>query len=244
MNTREAGHLIDISGMPVHVVRKDIKNLHVGVYPPSGRVRVAAPMRLDDDAVRLAVISRLGWIHRKQAEFERQDRQSLREFVTGESHYFEGQRYRLDVTERDGPPSVRLLNNTTMGLSVRPGSDRKIREAAFHGWYRVHLRGRLPALVAKWEPVIGERVAEVRIRKMKTRWGTCNREDRRIWLNLELVKKPASCLEYILVHEMVHLLERGHNDRFRDLMDRFMPKWRIHRDELNRAPLAHAEWTY
>ena len=244
MNTREAGHLIDISGMPVHVVRKDIKNLHVGVYPPSGRVRVAAPPRLDDDAVRLAVISRLGWIRRKQAEFERQDRQSLREFVTGESHYFEGRRYRLDVTERSGPPTVHLINNTTMGLSIRPGSDRKTREAALHRWYRLRLRGRLPALLEKWEPVVGERVTEVRIRKMKTRWGTCNREAGRIWMNLELVKKPVSCLEYILVHEMVHLTERDHNDRFRDLMDKFMPKWRMYRDELNRAPLAHAEWTY
>ena len=194
--------------------------------------------------MRLAVISRLGWIRRKQAEFEQQDRQSQREFVTGESHYFEGRRYRIDVTERDGPPTVRLLNNTTMALSVRPGADRDKREAVLHRWYRCQLRDRLPALLAKWEPKVGVQIAEVRIRKMKTCWGTCNRDARRIWLNLELAKKPASCLEYIVVHEMVHLIERHHNDRFRDLMDRLIPQWRLHRDELNRAPLAHVDWRY
>ena len=228
----------------MEVVRKDIKNLHVGVYPPSGRVRVAAPLRLDDDAVRVAIISRLGWIRRQQAEFEQQDRQSQREFVTGESHYFEGRRYRIDVTERNGPPTVRLLNNTTMALSVRPGADRDKREAVLHQWYRRQLRGRLPALLAKWEPKVGARVVEVRIRKMKTRWGSCNKDALRIWLNLELVKKQASCLEYILVHEIVHLIERHHNERFWDLMDRLMPQWRLHRDQLNRAPLAHEDWQY
>ena len=244
MTIKASGHRIDVRGTPVEVVRKDIKHLHVGVYPPSGRVRVAAPQRLDDDAVRLAVISRLGWIRRKQAEFEQQDRQSQREFVTGESHYFEGRRYRLDVVKSDGPPTVRLLNNTWMELSVRPGADRDKREAVLHRWYRGRLRGRLPALLDKWEPKVGARAAEVRIRKMKTRWGSCNSDARRIWLNLELVKKPVSCLEYIVVHEMVHLIERHHNEKFRDLMDRLMPQWRLHRDELNRAPLAHADWSY
>ena len=215
-----------------------------GVYPPNGRVRVAAPLYLDDDAVRLAVISRLGWIRRKQADFERQNRQSQREFVTGESHYFQGRRYRLDVTEHNSPPTVRLLNNTTIALSVRPGTDRDMREAVLYRWYRRELRGQLPALLAKWAPRVGVTVADVRIRKMKTLWGSCNIEARRIWLNLELVKKPASCLEYVLVHEMVHLIERRHNARFRELMDRFMPQWRMHRDELNRAPLAHADWRY
>ena len=244
MTIKVGGRRIDVRGTPVEVVRKDIKHLHVGVYPPSGRVRVAAPQRLDDDAVRLAVISRLGWIRRKQAEFEQQDRQSQREFVTGESHYFEGRRYRLDVVKSDGPPTVRLLNNTRMELSVRPAADRDKREAVLHRWYRRRLRDRLPALLAKWEPKVGARAAEVRIKKMKTRWGSCNSAARRIWLNLELVKKPVSCLEYIVVHEMVHLIERHHNEKFRGLMDRLMPQWRLHRDELNRAPLAHADWTY
>ena len=229
---------IDVRGVSAEIVRKDIKNLHVGVYPPTGRVRVAVPLRLDDDAVRLALISRLGWIRRQQAGFENQDRQSQREFVTGESHYFDGRRYRLDVIEHHGHPAVRLRNNTTMELRIGPDADREPREATVHRWYRRRLRDQLPALLARWEPEVGVTVTDVRIKKMKTRWGSCNAEAGRIWMNLELAKKPASCLAYILMHEMVHFLERDHNDRFRELMDRFMPQWRLHRDELNRAPLA------
>lgn len=235
---------ITVRGISVEIVRKDIKHLHLGVYPPSGRVRVASPSRLDDDAVRLAVISRLGWIRRQQAEFAQQDRQSQREFVTGESHYFWGRRYRIDMIEHNGPPAVRLPNNTTMELRVRPGSDREVREAVLHRWYRHQLRAELPALVAKWQPRVGVIVNDVRIKKMKTRWGSCNAGAGRIWLNLELVKKPPSCLAYILVHEMIHFLERHHNERFRALMDALMPQWRLYKDELNRAPLAHETWRY
>lgn len=237
-------HQIEVRGIPVEVVRKDIKNLHLGVYPPNGRVRVAVPLRLDDEAVRLAVISRLGWIRRQQDNFEQQDRQSEREMITGESHYYLGRRYRLDVIEHDGPAAVTLRNNRTLELRVRPETDRYKREAVLHRWYREGLREQIPSLIAKWEPEIGVTVAEWRIRKMKTRWGTCNIEARRIWLNLELAKKPASCLEFILVHEMVHFLERHHTDRFRELMESLMPQWRLHREELNRSPLAHENWQY
>ena len=235
---------IDINGLAVDVVRKKIKHLYVGVLPPLGRVRVSAPLRLDNETIRLAVISRLGWIRRKQAQFERQERQSQREYVTGESHYFEGRRYRLEVVEQDSPPAVVLLNNKTIVLSVRPGAGRDKREGTLYRWYRSRLRERLPALVAEWERKLGVQVNEVRTRKMKTRWGTCNSHARRIWLNVELMKKPASCLEYVVVHELVHLLERKHNNRFRKLMDKHMPQWRRHRDELNRAPLAHGDWEY
>jgi len=244
VTTKDKGFCLDIRGIAVEVVRKDIKNLHVGVYPPSGRVRVAAPLRLDDEAVRLAVISRLGWIRRQQAEFERQERQSRREFVTGESHYFKGRRYRLNVTEHDGRPTLRLLNNRMMELRARPGDNRDTREAVLYQWYRSQLRSQLPPLLAKWEPKVGVTVDDLRIKKMKTRWGSCNIEAKRVWLNLELAKKPVSCLEYIVVHEMVHLRERAHNERFQALMDRLLPQWRLHRDELNRAPLAHADWRY
>jgi len=167
----------------VEVVRKDIKNLHVGVYPPIGRVRVAAPLRLGDDAVRVAVVSRLGWIRRQQASFEQQDRQSPREVVTGESHYFAGRRYRLDVVEHDGPATVILPNNTTLELRVRKGSPPTKSDTVLQGWYRERLGEQVPALLAKWEPRVGVTVAEVRIKKMKTRWGSCSAETRRIWLN-------------------------------------------------------------
>lgn len=235
---------MNVGGIAVEIVRKDIRNFHLGVYPPSGRVRVAAPLRLNDEAVRLAIVSRLGWIRRKQAAFQRQDRQSQREMVTGESHYFQGRRYLLDVIAQEGPPLVRLANNITMELRVRPGADRDARAGAVERWYRNRLKEQLPLLVAKWEGEIGVTVADARIRKMKTRWGSCSAEARRIWLNLELAKKPSSCLEYVLVHEMVHILEWHHTERFRELMDGLMPSWRLARDELNRAPLAHEEWLY
>lgn len=235
---------MEVLGLLIEVVRKNIKNLHVGVYPPSGRVRVAAPARLDNDAVRLAVISRLGWIRRQQARFAQQVRQSERELVNGETHYFQGCRYRLDVIEQDGAPGVRLASSSVMELRVPRGADRPGREAALHLWYRERIREDIPALLRKWQAKIGVEVAEVRIRRMKTRWGSCNGPARRVWLNLELARKPASCLEYILVHEMVHIRERRHNQRFRELMDAAMPTWRLCRDELNRAPLAHEDWQY
>ena len=234
---------IEIRGIEVEIVRKDIKHLHVGVYPPEGRVRVAAPLRLDDDAVRLAVISRLAWIRRKRAEFEGQDRQSRREFVTGESHYFEGRRYRLDVIESTGPTGIRLRDNAWMELRVRPDTGRDAREAMLYTWYRGQLRERIPEMVAKWEPRIGVKVADWRIRRMKTRWGTCNPEASRIWLNSELAKKPVSCLEYVLVHEMVHLLERKHNDRFRRILDGILPGWPMRLEELNRGRIADEDWS-
>lgn len=231
-------------GIPVEVVRKDIKNLHLGVYPPGGRVRVAAPRRLDDEAVRLAVISRLAWIRRQQDRFEKQVRQSERELATGESQYFEGRRYRLDVIEQDSTPTVRVTTATTMAIRVRSGTSAEERQTVLRRWYRERLREQLPGLLDKWQPRVGVTVAEVRIRRMKTRWGSCNASARRIWLNLELAKKPESCLEYILVHEMVHFLEQHHKERFRELMDRLMPTWRMRREELNRAPLAHEDWKY
>lgn len=237
-------HEIQIAGIAVEVARKEIKHLHVGVYPPAGRVRVAAPLRLDDEAVRLAVISRLGWIRRKQKGFAGQDRQSQRDIVIGESHYFRGRRYLLDVKECDGAPDVRLVGNASLELRVPAGHDHAQRDAALQRWYRRQLRALLPPLLAKWEPRIGKPVSEVRIKKMKTRWGSCNAQARRVWLNLELIKKSVACLEYVLVHELVHLHERHHNDLFLEWMDRLLPQWRVHRDELNRAPLAHDEWKY
>ena len=240
MNTRR--HFIEISGIQVEVVHKAIKNLHLGVYPPAGRVRVAVPLRLDNEAVRLAVIPKLSWIRRQQACFAGQPRQSQRQMVSGESHFFQGRRYRLRVIEENATARVRLKGNTALELYARPNSNAAKREVILNAWYRQALKTWLSDLIAKWEPVIGVQVAEWGIKKMKTKWGPCNIISRRIWLNLELAKKPPQCLEYILVHEMVHLLERHHNDRFTALMDRFMPQWRLYRDELNHLPLGHETW--
>jgi predicted metal-dependent hydrolase len=238
-----SSHQLEVSGVTVEVVRKDIKNLHLAAYPPDGHVRIAVPLHVDDEAVRLAVASRLGWIRKQQAGYRSQERQSEREMVTGESHFVGGRRYRLDVVE--GPRSaVRIRNSRTLELHVRPGATASERGTILDRWYRRQLKERIPDLIAKWEPKVGARVNEWGVKKMKTRWGTCNKEAGRIWLNLELAKKPPICLEYIVVHEMVHLLERHHNDRFRDFMDALMPKWRLHRHELNRTPLKHEDWTY
>jgi len=233
-----------VSGLPVLVVRKAIKNLHLGVYPPHGRVRVAAPLAMNDDAVRLAVIGKLGWIKRQQAKFEAQPRQSEREMVSGESHYFLGQRYRLRVIEDHRTVKVELRSNAAIDLYVRPQTSAREREQVLQRWYRRQLKAMIPPLLEEWQPVVGVQVADWGIKKMKTKWGSCNKDARRIWLNLELAKKPPQCLGYIVVHEMVHLLERHHNDRFTEHMDKFMPLWRLFRSELNRGPLRHETWDY
>ena len=235
---------IRVSGMVVQIVRKDIKNLHLGVYPPNGRVRVAAPLAVSDAAVRLAVIGKLGWIRKQQAKFVAQPRQSEREMVSGESHYFLGRRYRLRVIEHHGAAKVNLRGNSSIDLYTRKGSRGDEREQVLQRWYRAQLKALIPPLLHKWQLVLGVRVAGWGVKKMKTKWGSCNSNDRRIWLNLELAKKPVQCLEYIVFHEIVHLLERRHNDRFHALIDQFMPKWRLYREELNRTPLGHAMWEY
>ncbi len=237
-------HEIEVGELRVEVHCRDTRHLRIGVYPPHGRVRISAPRWLPESALRQAVVSRLQWIRRKQAVCRERHRQSARELVSGESHYFQGRRYRLLVVEHEGPAGVIVDDNGTMELRVRAGSDLVVREAVLAQWYRESLRREIPVLVKKWEQRIGVRVADARIRKMKTRWGTCNIVARRIWLNLELARKSDACLEYVLVHEMVHLLEHLHNERFKRLMDEFMPGWRLIRKELNRAPVAHEEWPY
>ena len=237
-------HQIKVSGLVVDIVRKDIKNLHLGVYPPIGRVRVAAPLRVSDEAVRLAVISRLPWIKKQKTKFTNQARQTVREYVSGESHYFQGRRYRLNVIYQRGLPRVIVRNKSTIDLHVRDGSETVQRERVLLTWYRQELKQFIPALIAQWEPIIGVQVAEWQVKQMKTKWGTCNIEAKRIWLNLELAKKSKQCLEYIVVHEMMHLLERHHNDHFIELMNKFMPQWRMYREELNGSALGHEDWSY
>jgi predicted metal-dependent hydrolase len=241
--TTESSELV-VSGIPVQVVRKSIKNLHLATYPPDGRVRIAVPLHVDDEAVRLAIASKLGWIRAQQASYAKQVRQSCREMVTGESHYVEGTRYRLRVIEETGKQGARIRGGNRIELTVRPGSTAAQRMDVLNRWHRERLRAGIPKIIEKWEPSVGVTVAEWGIKKMRTRWGTCNPEAARIWLNLELAKKPPECLEYIAVHEMVHLIERRHNDNFRAHMDRLMPLWRNHRDTLNSAPLGHEDWTY
>jgi predicted metal-dependent hydrolase len=235
---------IRVSGFSVQIARKEIKNLHLGVYPPNGRVRVAVPLRVGNEAVRLAVIGKLPWIKKQRARFAAQPRQTEREMVSGESHYYLGRRYRLRVVEHEGPSRVVLRNRATLELQMRGGSAPADRRRVLQHWYRARLRELMPALVAKWEAILEVQAAEVRVRTMKTKWGGCTVDARRIWLNLELAKKPIQCLEYLVMHELAHLVERHHNEKFTSLMDRHMPQWRHHRKTLNEAPLGHADWAY
>ena len=233
-----------VSDIAVNIIRKDIKNLHLGVYPPEGHVRVAVPLHVSDERVRLAIISKLAWIKKQQADFKKQVRQSEREMVTGESHYFMGKRFLLEVIERSGRHQVEIKGNRKLLLYVKPNTSLDNRQLVLNEWYREQLKKRIPDLLSRWQEKIGVSCQDWRVKKMKTKWGSCNIAAKRIWLNLELAKKPPECLEYILVHELVHLLERHHNDRFRAHMDHFMPNWRIYRDMLNSSPLGHEAWKY
>jgi hypothetical protein len=235
-------HQITVGGIEVDVVRKPIKNLHLGVYPPNGRVRVAAPAGVNDEAVRLAVVTRMGWIKRQQAKFGSQPRQTERSYVSGESHFFFGQRYRLNIVEDAPVGRVHIRNSRTLDLCVRSGGDQATRERVFQNWYRQELKARAAPLMAVWAETFGIGLPQWGIKRMKTKWGTCNIEAKRIWLNLELAKKPPQCLEYVIVHELVHFFERNHSDRFVALLDQKLPQWRLIRAELNAAPLAHEDW--
>ena len=234
---------LKIDNITVDVVQKNIKNIHLRVYPPAGRVRISAPSRMDLAAIRAFVISKLGWIKKQQTRLINQAREAQREFINRETHYFNGKRYLLKVTEQNAAPKV-VLKHSSIELYVRPETDAVKRKSILDEWYRRKLKEIVPALIEKWEKKMNVQVNEFGIKKMKTRWGTCNRQAKRIWLNLELAKKPPECLEYIVVHEMAHLLERKHNDRFTALMTGFIPKWRFYKDELNRLPITHADWNY
>ncbi len=236
-----ASTYLTVAGIDVDVVYKDIKNLHIGVYPPLGRVRVAAPQQLDDDQVRLAVVQRLPWIKKHREQLRVAQRQTLREMVTGESHYVWGSRFRLKVVERDGRPHVEMEGERLL-LYVPEGTDAEYRRALLDRWYRVQLRQAVPAVLKKWEPKLGVTVPKWSIRRMKTKWGSCNRETGHIWFNVELAKKHPDSLEYLAVHEITHLLERGHGERFAKLMDKQLPDWKARRDQLNQAPLGHEQW--
>ncbi len=237
-----ASSSITVSGLRVQIERKDIKNLHLGVYPPNGRVRVAAPLVVTDDAVRLAVISKLGWIRRQQAKFLEQPRQSARDMVNGESHYFLGRRYRLRVHERHGKQYVALRGVASLDLFVNPGRNTEQREAVLLRWYRQQLTELIPPMVARWEATLGVQSSAWGIKRMKTKWGSCNPVSKRLWFNLELAKKPVQCLEYIVAHELAHLLERNHTERFKALLDQHVPNWQQTRELLNKMPLGHERW--
>ena len=234
---------IALGGITVDVVHKDIKNVHLSVYPPNGKVRISAPLRMSLDTIRVFTISKLGWIKQQQRKLREQERETPREYLDRESHYVWGKRYLLKVSELDEPPSVELKHNKML-LRVRPGTTQDNVEAIVDAWYRKQIKEAALPLTEKWEPLLGVNVQKLFVQHMKTKWGSCNPASASIRLNTDLAKKPRECLEYIVVHEMVHLLEPAHNKRFITLMDRYMPKWQFCRQSLNRLPVRHERWGY
>jgi predicted metal-dependent hydrolase len=235
---------ITIGETNLEIIRKNIKNVHLSVHPPDGRVRLAVPEKMDEEAIRLFAISKLSWIKKQKAKFHEQDRQSPREFVSGESHYYLGTRYILNVIESTGKQYIEFKNNKYINLYVKPNTSIEKREKIITKWYRDQLKMMIPEYIEKWQDIMGVTVNEWGVKLMKTKWGTCNTEAKRIWINLELIKKNPRCLEYIIVHEMVHLLERTHNNRFTAYMDKFLPNWKSIRDELNDMVYESNKWSY
>jgi predicted metal-dependent hydrolase len=233
-------HLGDIA---VDVVLKDIKNVHLSVHPPTGRVRISAPKRMRIDTIRVFAVSKLAWIRQQQRKLRDQERETPREYVERESHFLWGKRHLLTVVENEGPPSIEVTHSRLF-LRVEPGTDEKRRQALVEAWYREQLKQAVPPLVARWQQLLGVNVQRFFVQRMKTRWGSCNPRSGSIRLNTELAKKPRACLEYLVVHEMIHLIEPTHNARFVALMDGAMPQWRIVREQLNRLPVRHDEWAY
>lgn len=232
---------ITVSGIDVQIDIKDIKNLHIGVYPPYGRVRVAAPIKIDNEAVRLAVVSKLSWIKKQVRHFQEQPRQTKREMVSGESHYYFGKRYLLNVIYGAKKHQI-VQNHSTLELHVKIGTSTQNREKLLNEWYRAQLHCTIEELISQWEKKIGIKINSWQIKKMRTQWGSCSIDKKNILLNLSLAKTPVECIEYIVVHEMIHLLERHHNDNFKIHLDRFLPEWRSSRDILNQSILSFEEW--
>lgn len=226
-------HQIRIGNLEIDVLRKNIKNLHLAVYPPNGRIRIAAPLKSNDESIRLFAISKFAWIRNQQKKYLEQSRQSKRAYVSGESHYFGGTRYLLNVISDSSKNEVKIRNKTYLDLHIRKENTKENRKKILTEWYRKHLKSEIPSLIDKWQDIIGVEVKSWGVKRMRTKWGSCNIGEQRIWMNLDLAKKPRHCLEYVIVHEMVHLLERNHNDRFVTYMDHFLPQWRTIKEELN-----------
>ncbi len=235
---------IIVEDINIELIKKNIKNIHLSVHPPYGRVRLAVPYRMDDDTVKSFVISRLSWIKKQRNKYILQEQQTKVEFVPGEIHYFLGINYILNIVETTGKQHVELRNDKYIDLYVRQHSSIEKREKVMYEWYRRSLKAMIPDYIEKWEKLIGVSVDDWGVKFMKTRWGTCNVRDKRIWINLELVKKNPRCLEYIVVHEMVHLLERHHNEIFKGYMSKFLPNWKSIKDELNGLTFDSSKQSY
>jgi predicted metal-dependent hydrolase len=235
--------VLDLGELHAEVTRKAIKHVHLSVLPPAGKVRVAAPQGMPLDTIRLFVVSKLSWIRSQQRKLRSQERETPREYLNKESHYLWGKRYLLEVKHADAVPVV-SLSPRKLYLQVRPGAGPARCEEVLDAWYRQQVHEAVPALLAKWESLLRVKAKRVFVQRMKTKWGSCTPESGYIRLNTDLAKKPPECLEYIVVHELAHLLEPTHNERFVALMDFYLPHWQQLRKRLNSLPVRHEEWGY
>lgn len=234
---------LDLGDLHADVMRKPIKHVHLSVYPPHGRVRISAPENMALETIRLYAITKLVWIKRQQCKILEQERETPREYLDRESHYVWGKRYLLKVVPTPGASSIKL-KHSTLELHSRPGSSESRLAEILEAWYREQTKSAVSELLDKWQPIIGVRAGRLHVQRMRTKWGSCNPKTGLIRLNTDLAKKPPQCLEYILVHELTHLLEPSHNARFQGLLDGFMPQWRQVKSELNRLPVRHEDWDY
>ncbi len=223
---------LQIKDINVMIIKKPIKNLHLSVLPPEGKVRISAPSSLSDEIIKAFIIKKYGWIKKHINSFKNQPRQNPREFVSGESHYLRGKRYIMKVIPSK-KPAIEIKNKKFIYFYVPDDYSLEQKEKYYENWLRKELRKDLNILIPKWEKIMNLKAKEVKIKKMKTKWGSCNPEAKRIWINLELIKKPQKHLEYVIVHEFAHFIEKRHNDIFKAILDTYMPKWKIYKKELN-----------
>ncbi len=226
-----------VAGIEIELVQKNIKNLHLAVYPPYGKVRLAAPLDVNEKTLELYVASKLSWIRKQQRKFANMDRESPRQFVNRESHYFKGKRYLLRVHDTGHPyrfPKVICKTKTYIEMYVREGYNVAQKSELMKEWYREQLKHILEELIPNWETTLQVKANQVKVQSMKTKWGSCNPSTRNILFNLELAKKPIECIEYVVVHELLHLIERKHSNLFKAYLDKFIPNWKGIKDELNR----------
>jgi predicted metal-dependent hydrolase len=235
--------IIQLGDLSVQVFRKDIRNIHLSVYPPEGRVVISCPSRHSLEKIRAYALAKLAWIRKQQRRFQAQQRESRRKYIERESHYIWGKRYLMCVATTDTAARVEH-SPKKITLHVQPGTTQEKREEIYEEWMRFKLKSAITPLISKWQPILGVNVKGFFVQRMKTKWGSCSPTRGTIRLNTELAKKPRQCLEYIVVHEMLHLLEPTHNERFRKLLDRFMPRWTERRKTLNSLPVRHEEWDY
>lgn len=235
-------NLIIVNDFEIELIKKNIKNLNLSVHPPNGRIRMAAPLHVSEETIRLFVISKSKWIEKNQEKFKNKKIGLKKSYLQGEKHYFNGERYVLNIFKTRGKQKVEVNGNKDINMYLRKNNTYESRKTLMSSFYRDYLKENIPVHINKWQPILNVKVEDFGIKQMKTRWGTCNTKAKRIWLNLELAKADRRSLEYVVVHEMIHLIEANHSSRFKFLMDKHLPNWKEIKKELNYLIIENDKW--